>query len=99
MTRYRVYCIELDLGKDIEDWIKHIVIRGEDNRERKVVQDEAIRLIETGDVIYIDKDHPSNPKNNDIELIIKTSLNKRYIHTSEFGTLYAFYEKGGACRS
>jgi hypothetical protein len=101
MTKYKVHCIELNTGQELEEWIKCICIKDDANRETRITQDEAIKKIENGDIIYIDKDDLSNPESNDIELIIETNaaLNKRYIHTPNLGTLYEFYHNDGDCDS
>ena len=102
MTQYKVHCIELNTGKNLENWIEYICIKDDTNKETKITQDEAIRKVENGDVIYIDKDDLSNPEGNEIVLKIEstdTPLNKRYIHTPKDGTLYNFYMKGGNCAS
>ena len=102
MTKHKVHCIELNTRKNIEDWIEYICIKDNTNKETKITQDEVIRKIENGDVIYIDKDDISNPEATEIVLRIEstnTLLNKRYIHTPKDGTLYEFYRKGGNCAS
>jgi hypothetical protein len=79
MVRYRVVCVELYEKKDVDEWIRCLGIRADDEKYAKLSQKEVIERIQNGDAFYIRASDCGYEEECDIELKIEGDEEKPYI--------------------